>query len=179
MAEIKSTLDLVMEKTRHLRLSSEEREKQKTHTFKKKLSGLLQQYESGEQDMDRFGKAFIRLESRVDIPGKKILIAEILDRIMLEQPSSRLTDLLKEFCRVDSQKLAAIIEEYRAESEAAADKRAEQIKAALAKNRHISGDAVIPNLGVDSKWHSEIQSIRTKFNRRLDLGKTLLKSSEE
>ena len=39
MTEIKSTLDLVMEKTRHLILSDEEKQEQKENEFKKKLKG--------------------------------------------------------------------------------------------------------------------------------------------
>jgi len=42
MAEIKSTLDLVMEKTRHLTLSDEEKQEQKEKEFNKKLKGPAQ-----------------------------------------------------------------------------------------------------------------------------------------
>jgi len=57
MAEIKSTLDLVMEKTSHLRLSREEKERQK----------ILLKGESGMPDMDEIseGKKF-----HVDMPQK-------------------------------------------------------------------------------------------------------------
>ena len=44
MAEIKSTLDLVMERTKHLTMSSEERVGQQQKDFEKKLQGVLQQY---------------------------------------------------------------------------------------------------------------------------------------
>lgn len=41
MAEIKSTLELVMEKARHLRLSREEKEEQKINIFKQKFSASV------------------------------------------------------------------------------------------------------------------------------------------
>ena len=45
MAEIKSTLDLVMEKTRHLTLSDEEKQEQKENEFKIKLKGPAQKFQ--------------------------------------------------------------------------------------------------------------------------------------
>ena len=45
MGEIKSTLDLVMEKTRHLTLSQKEKEEQKQIEVNKRLKGLLQKYQ--------------------------------------------------------------------------------------------------------------------------------------
>ena len=44
MGEIKSTLDLVMEKTRHLTLSQKEKDGQKQIEVNKRLKGLLQKY---------------------------------------------------------------------------------------------------------------------------------------
>ena len=45
MAEIKSTLDLVMEKTRHLSFSEQEKQEQHSHEFAKRIKGLIQQYQ--------------------------------------------------------------------------------------------------------------------------------------
>ena len=60
MGEIKSTLDLVMEKTRHLTLSQEEKEEQKHIEVDKRLKGLLQKYQDNllkkeqlEKELDR------------------------------------------------------------------------------------------------------------------------------
>ncbi|MBW2432576.1 MAG: hypothetical protein JRF36_03165, partial [Deltaproteobacteria bacterium] len=45
MGEIKSTLDLVMEKTRNLNLSDEEKQDQKNKEIESRLNGLLQKFE--------------------------------------------------------------------------------------------------------------------------------------
>jgi hypothetical protein len=45
MGEIKSTLDLVMERTRNLTLSMEEKEGQQNADIKKRLTALAQKYE--------------------------------------------------------------------------------------------------------------------------------------
>lgn len=45
MTEIKSTLDLVMEKTRHLSFSEQEKKDQHSEEFAKRIKGLIQQYQ--------------------------------------------------------------------------------------------------------------------------------------
>lgn len=45
MAEIKSTLDLVLERTKHLSQSSEEKQAQKQKDIANRLNGLLQKYQ--------------------------------------------------------------------------------------------------------------------------------------
>ena len=45
MGEIKSTLDLVMEKTRHLSFSKAEREDQRKAELKSVLFGIVQKYQ--------------------------------------------------------------------------------------------------------------------------------------
>jgi hypothetical protein len=47
MGEIKSTLDLVMEKTKDLTLSSEEKKAQKQKEIENRIKGLLQKYQDG------------------------------------------------------------------------------------------------------------------------------------
>ena len=178
MAEIKSTLDLVMEKTRHLRLSREEKEEQKVKAFKKKLNGLLQQYGDKTLDMKRFRKEFYTLGSRFDLDVKSFLKNEILDKMTLAQPNSHLMDLLEEFCGGETEKLASVISAYQAANEAASKKIIEQIKADLAKNQHISGTVVMLNLDADSKWHSEVQRIWIKFEQLLNQEKGAQKTAE-
>jgi len=60
MGEIRSTLDLVMEKTRNLTLSKEEKEKQDNEELRKKLNGLLEQF---QDNMLRKGELKKKLES--------------------------------------------------------------------------------------------------------------------
>jgi len=52
VAEIKSTLELVMEKTRGITLSQKDREEQKNREIKLKVEGLLQKYQNRELRKD-------------------------------------------------------------------------------------------------------------------------------
>ena len=53
MAEIKSTLDLVMEKTKNLSLSSEERQAQKNQEIESRIRGLLQKFKDRALNSER------------------------------------------------------------------------------------------------------------------------------
>ena len=53
MGEIKSTLDLVMDKTRHLTLSDEEKQEQKEKEFRKKLKGPAQKFQDIKDKFDQ------------------------------------------------------------------------------------------------------------------------------
>jgi len=47
MGEIKSTLDLVLEKTKNLTLSSEEKEEQRQKEIENRIKGMMQKYQDG------------------------------------------------------------------------------------------------------------------------------------
>ena len=48
MGEIKSTLDLVLEKTKNLNLSSEEKQEQKQKEVENRIKGMMQKYQDGK-----------------------------------------------------------------------------------------------------------------------------------
>ena len=62
MAEIKSTLDLVMEKTKNLSLSSEERQAQKSKEIESRLRGLLQKFKDQALSADKFKSEYQKLK---------------------------------------------------------------------------------------------------------------------
>ena len=62
MGEIKSTLDLVMEKTKHLSLSDEEKQNQKNSEIEKRVNGLLQKCRDQILSTDELQKEYARLK---------------------------------------------------------------------------------------------------------------------
>ena len=62
MAEIKSTLELVMQRTSHLSMSEEDKRKQAAKEFKEAVNRLARKYLDGQIDLDRFRAEFSRLE---------------------------------------------------------------------------------------------------------------------
>jgi hypothetical protein len=62
MGEIKSTLDLVMEKTKNLNLSNAEKEQQKNKEIKNRLRGLVQKFQDNILDTDNLRSEYQKLK---------------------------------------------------------------------------------------------------------------------
>ena len=68
MGEIKSTLDLVMEKTKHLSLSDEEKQSQKKAELEKRVNGLLQKYQDQVLSLEQLLGEYTRLKQERSLP---------------------------------------------------------------------------------------------------------------
>jgi hypothetical protein len=176
MAEIKSTLDLVMEKTKNLSLSAEERQGQKNKEIGNRIRGLLNKFEDAAISFDRFNSEYQELKKEYGLTGtgNEQLIKEICDRIELGKDNQVLFDLLAELKVSAIGELLSVLQEFQTVSDMAARDRREILKAKLAKTHLISGSAVVPNLEKDGRWRKELTEIHTKYKRLLAEEKTKL-----
>ena len=67
MGEIKSTLDLVLEKTRHLSQTDEEKQVQKQKDIANRLNGLLQQYQDRMLSLTQLQRAYEKLKTEFNL----------------------------------------------------------------------------------------------------------------
>ncbi len=90
MAEIKSTIELVMERTKHLIASSEEREQQKVMEITEKIPGYVQKYIDGKvsekEFLEFFKSAFQKIPQGHSQEIRKKLITSLMERLSLELP---------------------------------------------------------------------------------------------
>ncbi|OQY58700.1 MAG: hypothetical protein B6245_10545 [Desulfobacteraceae bacterium 4572_88] len=177
MGEIKSTLDLVMERTKHLTLSKEEKHGQKYLEFEKNLRGLTQKFQDGFLNMGQFRKKFDSLQKEHDLDGNKLLSDEIVQRIQPGQDNGFLLGLLKDICGSDVSGVEVLLNEYQNEMLRLAEKRSGKIKENLDREHFISGSAVIPNLETDELWQTGIQEARHIFDWQLGHEKDRLASA--
>jgi hypothetical protein len=68
MGEIKSTLDLVLEKTKNLTLSSEEKETQKRKEIENRIKGMVQKYQDGILSQNQLKTDYELLKKAFNIP---------------------------------------------------------------------------------------------------------------
>ena len=168
MGEIKSTLDLVMEKTRHLALSDDEKKAQQEADIRKVLRGLILKYRDQIIQQEPFGKELNRLSELNNIDARPALMAELLDDIDTGQDNTSLIALLKDVCKIDTDPLESILNEYGARVTHEKDERVAEIKEQLLKTRGISGSAVVPNLESDTDSIAQTGSVRDAYRKRLD-----------
>jgi len=172
MAEIKSTFDLVMEKTKNLNLSNEERVEQKNNEIKNRLRGLVQKFQDHVLSTDNLRSDYQKLKKEYELKNNRHLIKEICRQILPAKDNQALFDLLAEFKVSDFKGLKSVLQEFQSVLDTAAEQRRKILKDQLAKTHFISGSAVVPNLENDDEWRKEAENIKLKYNRLLDAEKS-------
>jgi hypothetical protein len=172
MGEIKSTLDLVMEKTKNLNLSNEEREQQKNDEIKGRLRGLVQKFQDNILSPDHLRSDYQELKKEYGLTHNRHLVDEICSQILPGKNNQVLFDLLAEFKVSGVEELKSVLKEYQAGLDSAAEQRRQTLKDQLAKTHFISGSAVVPNLENDPEWREASGMLKLKYNRLLDKAKT-------
>jgi len=171
MGEIKSTLDLVMEKTKHLSLSSEEKQTQEQAEIKKRINGLLQKYQDQILAGDDLTAEIEKLKKEFSLSDDAPVVSQLLDRLDLEKDNHQLLVLLNTYCSKDLETVESVLNEFKDELSAAASYRMVQLREDLAQKHSMSGSAVVPNLQADDTWQAEAAEIRSKFKAMLQEAK--------
>ncbi len=167
MGEIKSTLDLVMERTKNLTLSAAEKQAQKQIKIENRIKGLVQKFQDGLLTNNQLKIEYESLKKESDLSDNSLLVREILTRLDPDRDNQILLAALEDCCRLDTATIRASLKDYRDAYQRAAGKRSAQLKEDLAQNRSISGSAVLPNLDADEKWQQKAQEMRRQFEDRL------------
>lgn len=169
MGEIKSTLDLVMEKTRNLTLSSEEKAEQKYDEIHKQVKGFLLKYQDQVINKHHLKKEMDALRKNHGSMADDILLRELLGTLKLDLDNDAHLNLLHEFCAANIHELKTIFKEFKELMLLTGQKRILLLKEDLAANDFISGSAVLPNLEVDKVWQADVQKTKEIFEKRLKL----------
>jgi len=168
MAEIKSTLDIVMQKTSHLKLSEQERQKQKLKDIQGNINGLIQKYKDGLLKEEQIKRQWKAIKQRHVLSGDSLLIKESLQQLGLDQENQPLIYLLAEICHIDTRGITAVLETYQTTQKDALERLRQSAKESLAQERSISGSAVVPNLEHDLEWTDQKQKIETAHEALLE-----------
>ena len=174
MGEIKSTLDLVMEKTRHLTLSQEEKKVQKRIEVNRRLQGLLQKYQDNLLKKEILKKELDNLKIAYDLNVDEMLADLLLNSLKLGRDNTLFFELLIEIFGLNLSGLETIFQNFKAAVKSATEERVDQIKTDLSKKRFISGSAVVPNLESDREWLSMLDHIMDGHDQILNKEKAAL-----
>jgi hypothetical protein len=174
MGEIKSTLDLVMEKTKNLSLSDEERQGQKNKEIESRIRGLLQRFYDEALKVDKLKSEYQKLQKDYDLPDNTALIKEICRQIEPGKDNNALFELLARFKVADIEGITSVLHEFDDAIDAAAREQSKVLQDKLAETHFISGTAVVPNLEADKDWRAQAGEIRARFEPLLNQAKAKL-----
>jgi hypothetical protein len=166
MGEIKSTLDIIMEKTKGLTMSEDEKKAFKEQEMAGKVKGLIQKFLDGIIGMDQLKTEVNGLVEKGGDMAKRLIREESVSRIELEGNNEPLLGVLEEITGSDANTLREILKafEKRLEQEKAAQE--EGLKKTL-ENQGISGSAVLPNIHADPEWSRYVSKIKKEFYERV------------
>jgi hypothetical protein len=166
LGEIKSTLDLVFEKTRNLTLSDEEKLSLAREKLDKKVQGLCNRYLDNFFPLNRLKDEMEKIASTDRELAYSCLKKFLLSRFDLDGNNSLIMSALGEIARWDITSLKNLQKEYNAEKEGTKKAFAEKSLLAL-KESGVSGSAVVPNLDNISEWNEFLKTLRKRYQERL------------
>jgi len=167
VAEIKRTLDLVLEKTRDLSLSSEEKQKLAQQELEKRVLGLVSRYLDQLIPLSRLTEEVEAIPDNEKEFAVRLLKIHLVDHLDLDQDNTSVFTALEEMTGIDTASIAALQEEYRSEREETEKEITEKSLAGL-RDRGIDGSAVVPNLGNDPAWPNLLDGLNTRYRKRLE-----------
>lgn len=153
MAEIKSTLELALERTKGLTMNKEEKHEFKRREMEKKISGLLQKYLDGFLDDERLRAGMQALGEGEYEQAKAMLLSKSLALLSMEGDNRMPLQLLQGFSGLSTE---AIQHEVEVSAKALEDHEKAFETAILNRlaRQGVSGSAVVPNLDGDGEWRA-------------------------
>jgi hypothetical protein len=169
MAEIKSTLELIMERTKNLTMTDEEKEAIRTKELKSRIRGLFQRYSDGVLTMRNLTDNMEH--ERASSPAAATLLKEeCLVHLDPAADNQKIMQIIEEVLGLDPAPFRLLVDDFRAEITRQRALAARDSLAALS-DRGVRGTAVIPNPGLSPAWHDHLESARKEFRNKLYLVK--------
>lgn len=167
MAEIKSTLDIIMERTKNLTLTEEEKKAIRAKEVKSRIKGWLQRYMDGALPI-RDMKENVEWERAAFPEAAALLREECLALLEPEADNEKLFQLMGEVLGIDPAPFRSLIDDFR---EDMSRRRTEAARDALGvlHSQGIGGTAAIPNLNLNPAWNTNLELGREEFRTKLYL----------
>lgn len=166
MGEIKSTLEIIMEKTKNLTMTEEEKKDMRQKELAKKVKGWVQKYidnlinqETLKSELKKEGKDNYSLL-------QKLMKKELLKSLEPDGDNTKVFQLIKGILDIKKDPFVKIINQFQREMSSAKSKRQKKIKEQLTKKR-IFGSAVIPNLNCDTEWNNYYSKAKNDFKKEV------------
>jgi len=166
LGEIKSTLDLVFEKTKNLTLSDEEKLSLAHEKLDKKVQGFCNRYLDNFFPASRLKDEMEKIVSNDRELAYNFFRKYLLSRFDLDGDNLLIVSALSEIASCDISSLNNLKKEYNSEKENT--KKAVTEKSLLAlQESGVSGSAVVVNLDNIPEWNEFLKTLRKRYQERL------------
>jgi hypothetical protein len=171
VGEIKSTLELALERTKKISISEEEREKIKQKETLQKVNGLFRRYKEGRLSLNEILRDIERMDEKTGALSKEILLSQWIDDLSLSEEDERLLKGIeglkgREMEGVRAQ-LHHLLSQYQREKDRAKEEMMVRSIEAL-RREGISGSAVEPKLEGNELWKEENEKLEHSYRMKLE-----------
>lgn len=164
MAEIKSTIELIMERTKNLTMTEEEKNALQRKEWEGKVKGWVQKYLDGAITIEEV-KEHIKSGESTFPEIRPIFRAEIVVHIQFSGDNARLLQLLEATLNADTKPMENLIMLFQNKLNASMISRQKAMKKAL-EQKKVFGSSVVPNLDRDREWQEYLRNIREDFKNQ-------------
>jgi hypothetical protein len=178
MAEIKSTLELAMERTKKMAISQEEREEIKRREIVQKANSLFHRSLEGHLPLNEIQREIERMDEKTRAMVKEILLSQWINSLSLKGENEKLLEMIESLKSrgIDEakQKLFQLISQYRREKgKAEQEKKAQRIEAL--RKEGIDGSAVDLDIEEDTEWKEWLEARDQPFKGKMEEVKEILR----
>ena len=165
MGEIRSTMDIIMEKTKDLTMTDGEKEDLSHRELAGKIKGLIQKFLDGITNLDRLKIEAAALREGNQDKFDQIIKDEAIKRIELEGTNKPVFTLLGNAVNIDTAPIHNVLADSEQKLGNERGVRELELRDRL-KGKGISGSAVLSNIKADSEWKHYLFAIRKEFLKR-------------
>jgi hypothetical protein len=178
MGEIKSTLELAMERTKKFAISEKEKEEMKQKEVLQKATSLFHRYREGHVPLNEILKEIGRMEKKTANTVKESLLSQWIDALSLDDDDERIfkgIESLKGRSMDEvKQKFHSLLSQYQSEKEKVKEEVKVQSTEALGKEG-IYGNALEPKIEGGELWKKEIEKLNHSYRVKLEETKEQLR----
>jgi len=179
VGEIKSSLELAMERTKKFAISEKEKEEIKQKEILQKATSLFHRYREGYLPLYEIQKEIDRMEEKAANTVKEALLSRWIGALSLNEEDERLfkgIEWLKERKPEElKQKFLRLLSQYQKEKEGVKEKVQVQLSEILRRDG-ISGNAVEPKIEGSELWEKEHKKLDHPYQTKLEEIKEQLRS---
>jgi hypothetical protein len=179
MAEIKSAIELAMERTKSLVMDDKERQALAAKEAETKIRGLVRRFSEGVIEDEDFGKEFARIGME-DVEKRAILIDVIAGELDFQRDEERLLGLLALVGVGLSEEAQGELEILKKRCSGDLEMKELIIRQRVTERlgqAGITGDALVPNLEAWDEWKEGREETMAAFRKRLRAWKERLQES--
>ena len=166
MAEIRSTLDIIMEKAKNLEVTEEDKKEFREKEVQGRVQGLFQKYLDGILITEQLKREMASFDQDLRAVAESELLTACLGALTVEGDNQPLFEMLDRLLACDMKPIFDLIDEFQEQQGVERNKRRAARIQALSK-WGVSGSAVIPNLAADTEWRDFLVNMQKRFQGKL------------